>query len=107
LIGEHSFEGKSKASAARRAHYRLRVLNGFATKACAIAYWLPCQFLTRIPSSQLLFLLQLKKSNQKKAARGQCSSSDYFVNKAGRLHLLPAMANSICIHANCPTEFTK
>ena len=48
------------------------------------AYWHPCQFLTRIPSSQLLFFLQQKKSNQKNAARGQCSSSNYYLNLAGR-----------------------
>ena len=30
-----------------------------------------CQFLTRIFSNQLLFLLQLRKSNQKEAAQRQ------------------------------------
>ncbi|AGH44114.1 hypothetical protein C427_2005 [Paraglaciecola psychrophila 170] len=54
------------------------------SKACADAYWRPARrslaSFDSNPFEPVTFLQQLKKSNQKKATRGQRSSSGYFVN---------------------------
>jgi hypothetical protein len=83
----------------------------YRVKACASAYWHPCLFSHEIPFARLTFCLQQQKVSKKCRSRAMlfirlfCELSRSFALALGKRK--PPSTNSISIHANCPTEFTK